>query len=249
MLPSNAFQIVIDLAHDQIPQWLGGQWGMSGPALVVGLPTKFSVIDTTSLHSMVGVVFRSGRAGYCFAESLSEFADRDVDLDLVWGRFARELRERLQQAVGAEAKFQLLDRMLPRRMRRSFRQHSAIPAALGKLTADWFTSVGETAGLCGLTNRRLTQLFREQVGLPPKVFSRVHRLGRILACADEPGLGVERAVERGYYDQAHFAHDFRAFTGFSFSEFAGRIRPWQNHIALEDRDFAFLQDGSGRGME
>ena len=43
---------------------------------------------------------------------------------------------------------------------------------------------------------------------------------------------MELALECGYYDQSHFAKDFRAFSGLDASAYSEHVNQWQNHVAL-----------------
>jgi hypothetical protein len=72
------------------------------------------------------------------------------------------------------------------------------------------------------------------LGLTPKVFARVRRfqsaLGTI-AMNDDPGwTGI--ALGCGYFDQAHFNHDFRAFSGISPSLYVVKKTPHLNHVPV-----------------
>jgi AraC-like DNA-binding protein len=40
------------------------------------------------------------------------------------------------------------------------------------------------------------------------------------------------ALECGYYDQPHFAHDFRAFSGLTPREYLDSATPHLNHVPL-----------------
>ncbi len=43
---------------------------------------------------------------------------------------------------------------------------------------------------------------------------------------------AEMAVACGYYDQAHFANEFHAFSGVSPTGYSSSQRVWSNHVAL-----------------
>jgi len=95
-------------------------------------------------------------------------------------------------------------------------------------------SVAECARQAGVSERRLSQVFREEVGLKPKMWWRIQRFQAatrdLYAGADL--RWAELALQCGYYDQSHFINDFRSFSGINpgtYSQLRGR---WQNHVAL-----------------
>jgi AraC-like DNA-binding protein len=42
----------------------------------------------------------------------------------------------------------------------------------------------------------------------------------------------ELALDCGYYDQSHFANEFRAFSGVDATTYSARRTIWANHIAV-----------------
>lgn len=64
----------------------------------------------------------------------------------------------------------------------------------------------------GYSPRHLARLFRERCGLSPKGLQRILRVNAAARLMRGPGeLSLTRlAQELGYFDQAHFIHDFRA---------------------------------------
>jgi AraC-like DNA-binding protein len=79
-------------------------------------------------------------------------------------------------------------------------------------------------------------LFQKEVGLTPKLFCRVRRFQRVLRCIQK-GLAfdwTQIALECGYYDQAHFIHDFHAFSGINPSAYLAAHTAHLNHVPLAD---------------
>ena len=66
-----------------------------------------------------------------------------------------------------------------------------------------------------LNYKRLERMFKKQVGLSPKAYSKVVRVQHILQQLEAaPGQKlVELAYHAGYFDQAHFIREFRSVTG------------------------------------
>ena len=72
--------------------------------------------------------------------------------------------------------------------------------------------VSKVVDQVGFSQRRFIQLFRDEVGLTPKLFSRVRRFQKVIQtahAADEINW-THMALDCGYYDQAHFIHDFQS---------------------------------------
>src|SRR5579871_770160 len=67
VLPSGRAQLVIDLA--------------GGAALVSGIRTAYSVLDTSSMRCVVGAVFRPGGMRAFFEPPAYEFCERSPALD------------------------------------------------------------------------------------------------------------------------------------------------------------------------
>ena len=77
----------------------------------------------------------------------------------------------------------------------------------------------------GQTKTRLTTAFREQIGVPPKLYARIHRFRRVLALLDESaGPFAEIALTAGYYDQPHMNAEFRELSGFTPRDFLAATR-------------------------
>jgi methylphosphotriester-DNA--protein-cysteine methyltransferase len=67
----------------------------------------------------------------------------------------------------------------------------------------------------GVSSRWLERHFQAAVGVSPKRLARLVRFRRALAALDANPAdgGVAVALDHGYYDQAHFIAEFRAFAG------------------------------------
>jgi AraC-like DNA-binding protein len=85
--------------------------------------------------------------------------------------------------------------------------------------------VAELASEIGCSRRHLTDGFREQVGVSPKLLARILRFQRAVALVGRGPGWAEIAARCGYYDQAHMVRDFQQFAGAAPGEFASRQLP------------------------
>jgi AraC-like DNA-binding protein len=151
-----------------------------------------------------------------------------VALEDVLGPGAHRLAARLAGAPGWDARFALLDAVLARRLAETARPPAEVAWAWRRLVAtDGRVPVRELIGELGWSDRRLLRAFRRHVGVPPTTLGRILRFRRAVARLEADGLTAlaEVALDCGYYDQAHFNRDFRAFAGGPPSEYVRRLLP------------------------
>jgi AraC-like DNA-binding protein len=224
VLPNGAFDLILDLACGAAP-------------LVCGMRTQYVVIETAALRAIMGVLFRPGGARAFFGAPSDDFFNRDVPLDCVWGSGAAAIVERLQDAPTADAKFDALEAaMLARMSWRDAPAHPAVRQALAEFARTRHTAaVAEVARDSGLSRRRLSQLFREQIGIPPKLYCRLRRFQDVVQqiARGGPVDWADVAIAGGYSDQSHFAHEFREFSGITPGAYLAADRPHANHVPID----------------
>ena len=85
----------------------------------------------------------------------------------------------------------------------------------------------------GLSARRFARLFTLEVGLTPKLYSRVQRFQRVLQAMDgQAGDWTDVAQSCGYFDQSHLIRECRSMSGFTPTELAARRVGDSDHVAL-----------------
>lgn len=237
-LPDGCAAIIINLQEDQTRIYDRKDFSLRerfNGSVFVGPQTEFCVIDTAEQTDITGIHFKPGGAYPFFAPPIDELRGSHLPLDSLWGNFARDLRERLLEATTPRERLQLMERSLLARMRLTV--HPAVAFALNQFEAGPFTRrIADVAERTGFSLRHFIELFNHQVGLTPKLFCRINRFQRALRCiassADVEWTNV--ALDSGYFDQAHFIHDFGAFSGINPSIYL-ETRPWHaNHVPLID---------------
>jgi AraC-like DNA-binding protein len=224
VLPSGTCELVIDLSE------------ANGAPIVCGAHSEAFVIDVATRPALLGVHFKPGGAYPFLGMPASELHNTRVAGDAVWGRLAYELRERVLEAPTPAARFRVLERCLLDRLAAAARRHPAVAYAVRAITDAPARPIVAVTSRIGLSARRFIELFADEVGLTPKLYSRVRRfhgvLGGIWGVADVDWADV--AARHGYYDQAHLIHDFRAFTGLTPGAYLRAPRPEPGHVALPD---------------
>jgi AraC-like DNA-binding protein len=236
LLPQGTVELIVKLRDETSRIYRGADGrpeSFRGP-LVCGPHSGFFAIDTAQASSALGVHFRPGGAFPFFRPPLGELHDAHVSLDALWGPAAAELHERALEAPTPRAKFRALEQALLARAARPLQRHPAVAFALRELRRG--RSVGQVCGQVGLSARHFIDAFRDEVGLTPKLFARVQRFQQVVRRlgAGGPVEWAAVALDCGYYDQAHFIHDFRAFSGLSPTAYLARRTGHLNHVPLPD---------------
>jgi AraC-like DNA-binding protein len=238
VLPTGEMQIVINLREDKSHIYDRNDTDscrtFSG-SLLSGAHSQYQVISTAAQRFIIGVHFRPGGAFPFLRMPAGELRDTTVSLDTLWGAAAVDLRDQLLEAPTHADRFDVLERILLSELTRGFDRHAAVGFALRRFMAQPHTAtVSGVTDQIGLSAKRFIQVFRDETGFTPKVFCRIRRfqqaLGRIEGHKNVEWANV--ALDCGYFDQAHFVHDFRAFSGINPSAYIAYRTPHRNHVPL-----------------
>ncbi|MEV4278864.1 helix-turn-helix domain-containing protein [Actinoplanes xinjiangensis] len=197
---------------------------------VVTMPTRALDFGYPPRTRSVGVHFKPWGPAPFLPMPAAELCDRPVTLEQVWGRPATaELRDRLASADGPPAMLTLLEEELTRRLRETaglglVRHTSSIIAATGGAVA-----IDGLRASAGVSSTHLAQRFKQLVGVTPKRLARTYRFTTTVLAINpaEPIDWADLAAGAGYFDQAHFGHEFRAFTGLTPTRYAEVRRRFQ----------------------
>lgn len=236
LLPQGTVELIINLGDERNRVYRGAECipaSFRGP-LVCGPHSGFFAIDTDHALSVLGVHFRPGGAFPFFRPPAGELHDAHVALDALWGPAAAELYERVLEAPTPQAKMRTLEQALLARLARPLRRRQAVAFAVRELQRG--QSVAQVRQQVGLSARHFIDAFRDEVGLTPKLFGRVQRFQQVVRRLGAGGRveWAALALDCGYYDQAHFIHDFRAFCGLSPTDYLARRIAHLNHVPLPD---------------
>lgn len=240
ILPTGRAQIVLSLARDYLTDanHPTDPLQTTSPALYLGLYSTYQHIDAIDLAELMGISFHPGGTLPFLPHKAALFTNCETPLEDLWGVSLRSLRDRLRETPAIDGKFDCLDEFLRERLHasRTRQPHPLVNFSLRAIhLAPHITTVAELSRTTGLSQRRLSQVFREHVGVPPKLYCRIQRFQQAIQQlhrgADLPWS--ELALACGYYDQSHFANDFRAFSGISPTTYSAATRPWSNHISLD----------------
>jgi AraC-like DNA-binding protein len=197
---------------------LGPHWEIDGrriDSFVAGLGTSPSHVAGAPGWACIELRLTPHGAHRLLGVPMSELTNQAVELETLVPE-ARELEERMREAQGWSALFDLMDGFLLRRLTGSRPVRAEVEWSWHHLYAtSGRASIAAMATELGWSHRRLISRFREQIGLTPKLAARVIRFDRAttaLRRSNRPAL-AEIAYECGYADQAHLNREFRQLAG------------------------------------
>jgi AraC-like DNA-binding protein len=189
---------------------------------IVGLWNKHHIVDWPADMEHFGVSFKPGGAYPFFKLPLSELHNQVLPLDVIWGNFAAEIRERLYDAPTLQARFALLEQFLLTRLYASAGQLKAVQWAVTELDrSHGRLSIRILSEHMSMSQKHLITRFKQIVGCTPKELARLYRFAHILDGIDlaEPVDWTLITHQFYYYDQSHLVRDFREFTGYTPSHY------------------------------
>jgi AraC-like DNA-binding protein len=184
---------------------------------------------------MVGIRFRPGGAYPFFPFPISELSESVTELELIWGGLIDEVREQLFAIKNPRERLLRLEWLLLTQARRSLEVNRLIAFAVHQLQhSPQFLAIRDLAGTIGITQKHLISQFEKVVGLKPKSFARVCKFQKVVNLIEKPGEIEWAAVasDCGYYDQAHFIHEFQAFSGLNPTAYVAQRGDYVNYIPI-----------------
>jgi AraC-like DNA-binding protein len=206
-----------------------------GHAVVGGARSSSYLRDTSTPTLSVGAQLKPGVADLLFGVPAGALCERHTKLEELWGRAAEEeALARLEEASDPARRLDILEAMLTARLPRVRGVHPAVALALARFSTATDVPVRTVVEETGYCHRRFITLFRESVGLTPKVYARVLRFQRALArlAAKPSPRTVELALDAGYSDQPHFSREFRDLTGLTPAQYRAASPRWSNHVPI-----------------
>ena len=183
---------------------------------VVSMPTRAWEFGYPTPTRSVGVHFRPWGLAPFLPMPAAELCDRPATVEQIWGQSAiAGLRQRLTSANSPREMLMLLEEELVRRLR-------AIDGL--DIVRRLSSAIAETGGAVPISDlgvaarassTYVAKRFKEIIGVTPKRLARGYRFTATVLAINvaAPIDWGDVAARAGYFDQAHFVHEFREFTG------------------------------------
>lgn len=236
VLPSGAVQLIINLGSDRFRHFENGEprRPIEYPnAIITGIHTRHLFLDSYSRTETVGVVLKPGAVAAILRTPAGAFQDQVVSLLDFRESELSQLRERLIEAAAPRDKFELVEAFLSQHLDFKIRPNKAVVHAVRQIERCHGTKpISEILTEIGYSRRWFGALFRETVGVTPKVYARIRRFQNVVRRIrhDADRGWSEMALNAGYFDQSHFISEFKDFSGITPVQYAAHDGEQMNHL-------------------
>ena len=167
--------------------------------------------------SMAGIVFKPAGLSTFWELDSFEFTEERVDvLKVLHLDYVKNYIDKIRLAGSAVEKVQLMEELLLHHYKLNKPQPDYIDIAANTIVEKWgMLHVQQLLKESCMSRRTFERRFFQKVGLSPKYYARVRRIGYVISLF----IGKKKVnwpdvfYDAGFYDQAHFIKDFEEFTG------------------------------------
>jgi len=196
-----------ELITDGLPHnWLSGMHFQS---------SQYRRFETQQSFGIFGAYIYPFAIPLLFGIPSEKTSNEMLGLDIFLGSEGRELEEKMMLAGCNNKRAEILSDYLQKRLLKIKNKDIIIATAVKHVICSAETNtVEQLAARFNLSERQFNRKFKEYAGFSPKMYMRLTRLNKAIKqqAANKPLSRI--AYECGYYDQSHFIHDVKTFTGY-----------------------------------
>ena len=213
-LPGARVVIIVQTTTPIILSAESGSDPVRPQAFVAGLGPGTTLTAHEGHQQGVQLDLDPGHARRVLGVPLCELAGRTVDLGDLLRPDEAGFVDHVANLDGWDARTAAIEAWAARRFDRGRRPDARIAGALQMIgRAHGGVDIGAVQAKTGLSRPHLVRLFREHVGVAPKLFARLTRFEQLQARIPGASSWAALAADLGFTDQAHLAREVRAMAG------------------------------------
>lgn len=200
------------------------QGPVNQPASIVsGISNTYFDVSTQGEAGVIAVSFHPAGACHFFPFPLQEMENQSLDLRLLFQREIAQLEEQIGNEANMAGRIRLIETFLWNQWH-PVKPHDfmlietgidLIRKAKGQIHARALSEA------LFVTPKSLERKFSALLGKTPKQYIKLVRFQEVLRdlSRNQTLSFTEQAYQSGYFDQSHFIHDFKNYSGFTPGEF------------------------------
>ncbi|WP_350293324.1 helix-turn-helix domain-containing protein [uncultured Croceitalea sp.] len=179
-------------------------------------------MEVKGVFGQIGFLLHPLTPYYLFHIKGSSFLNRWISLEEISNIHFEKVLKELNTCTNALDRIPILLRMLSKLEMNKLPPIRWLDECLSTIyRSNGAVSVSSLVEKAEISTRHFGRVFKEIIGVPPKFFCKVVQLNSIFEVLNqsENESLLKLALDYGYYDQAHFIHDFKKLIGDSPERF------------------------------
>lgn len=219
VLPTTGISLALNLEGAVAEMNENGSTDFPGMA-ISGLRNSARIMQYSKSSGILLVIFEELGAGIFINIPLHELFGEVLAFDQVFPKaLTREIEDHFYNLGTVAAKVSWLQDYLVQQIK-GHQPDLLVAEAIRLMNIPGQnTRVKEILPSLNISRDAFEKRFRKVTGASPKQFATIKRLHRVIALQGQVASLTELAYEAGYFDQAHFIHDFKKYTGKAPAEF------------------------------
>ncbi len=184
--------------------------------LIVGQQEFRQTFQLSHEFLMIDVIFQPGALNKLLGIPMTEFLNKHIDAELLFGQEIRDVIEQLANTFCYETMFSIIEKFLIEKIKKVKDNLHPIEK-IGQFILDNPTSfnLDSIAKQACLSHRQFERRFVQQVGITPRFYQRMGRFRKAfeLKLRHRDLNWLDIAWQTGYTDYQHLVKDCRQFSG------------------------------------
>lgn len=198
-----------------------------------GQSQKFTRFRIKEAFGIFGVYLLPFALPQLFKLPASTLSNQMTDIQTLFGQEGTDLEEQVMLAADNAQRVNILSRYLQNKLvKNNISQPGVFSAVSEIIQTKGTTSIKQLASQYFLSTRQFERSFKHFAGFNPKLFSRIIRFQAALNAYGGKNITLTQiAYDCGYYDQSHFIHEFKEFSGYHPKQYflnANEGRQWRD---------------------
>ena len=211
ILPDGCVELILNFG-DSFSQHEADRQYVQPQHFLVGQMTGPILISPTGIVDLIGIRFHPGGTVPFVQVPMHEITDQVIDLRCLSRRLERQLLGACMALESPNERVAAIEHTLSDILIKSKHESSTLTLAAEVVGCHGLISVDQLAQDAGISARQLERRFLNEVGVGPKLLSRILRFQQVFRAVENCEVAwAPVAVECGYYDQAHLIRDFNQF--------------------------------------
>lgn len=188
----------------------------SALSLMQGPSSRYTRFETRQGFGIFGVYLYPFAIPQLLAMPSSELSDQAPDVETLFGSEGKQVEEQMLLAQTHSERIKLISAFLRKQLQKQIESELRVYHAIHSIIqSKGQVDIDRVADYCCWSRRQFERRFKYYAGFSPKLYSRIIRFQAAMdAYGHQEKSLAQIALDCGYYDQSHFSHDFKQFSGY-----------------------------------